>query len=128
MNRQAVHLNAHEVTPVGLWSLRAKAPTVATVVSLNFPGLTPQTRDLMRRRTRTALQCLVNTGARPILVDSSARELPDPAGRVLSEWTRPNGLVIRRIAQPIGVIGMIFESRPNVAADAAAICLIPSGR
>jgi putative glutamine amidotransferase len=79
MNRQAVHLNAHEVTPVGLWSLRASAPTVATVVSLNFPGLTPQTRDLMRRRTRTALQCLVNTGARPILVDSSARELPDPA-------------------------------------------------
>jgi putative glutamine amidotransferase len=79
MNRQAVHLNAHEVTPVGLWSLRAKAPTVATVVSLNFPGLTPQTRDVMRRHTRTALQCLVNTGARPILVDSSARQLPDPA-------------------------------------------------
>lgn len=49
--------------------------------------------------------------------------LPDPVGRVLSEWTRPNGLVIRRIAQPIGVIGMIFESRPNVTADAAALCL-----
>ncbi len=79
MNRQAVHLNAHEVTPVGLWSLRAGAPTVATVVSLNFPGLTPHTRDLMRRFTRTALQGLVNTGARPILVDSSARQLPDPA-------------------------------------------------
>jgi len=50
-------------------------------------------------------------------------ELPDPVGRLLSEWTRPNGLVIRRIAQPLGVIGMIFESRPNVAADAAALCL-----
>lgn len=49
--------------------------------------------------------------------------LPDPVGRVLAEWTRPNGLVIRRIAQPIGVIGMIFESRPNVTADAAALCL-----
>ncbi|PZW41853.1 glutamate-5-semialdehyde dehydrogenase [Humitalea rosea] len=49
--------------------------------------------------------------------------LPDPVGRLLSEWTRPNGLVIRRIAQPLGVIGMIFESRPNVAADAAALCL-----
>jgi len=49
--------------------------------------------------------------------------LPDPVGRVLSEWTRPNGLVIRRIAQPLGVIGMIFESRPNVTADAAALCL-----
>jgi len=49
--------------------------------------------------------------------------LPDPVGRVLAEWTRPNGLVIRRIAQPLGVIGMIFESRPNVTADAAALCL-----
>ena len=79
MNRQAVRLNEHEVTPVGLWSLRAAAPTVAVVVSLNFPGLSPHTRNLMRRLIRTALQTLVNTGARPILVDSSARQLPDPA-------------------------------------------------
>jgi glutamate-5-semialdehyde dehydrogenase len=49
--------------------------------------------------------------------------LPDPVGRLIAEWTRPNGLVIRRVAQPIGVIGMIFESRPNVTADAAALCL-----
>lgn len=49
--------------------------------------------------------------------------LPDPLGRVLADWTRPNGLRIRRIATPIGVIGMIYESRPNVGADAAALCL-----
>ncbi|MFC0384884.1 glutamate-5-semialdehyde dehydrogenase [Muricoccus vinaceus] len=49
--------------------------------------------------------------------------LPDPVGRVLAEWTRPNGLLFRRVAQPIGVIGMIYESRPNVGADAAALCL-----
>jgi glutamate-5-semialdehyde dehydrogenase len=49
--------------------------------------------------------------------------LPDPVGRTLAEWTRPNGLAIRRVAQPLGVIGMVFESRPNVTADAAAICL-----
>ena len=49
--------------------------------------------------------------------------LPDPVGRVLSEWTRPNGLVIRRVAQPLGVIGMVFESRPNVTADAGGLCL-----
>lgn len=49
--------------------------------------------------------------------------LPDPLGRVLAEWTRPNGLRIRRVAQPLGVIGMIYESRPNVGADAAGICL-----
>jgi glutamate-5-semialdehyde dehydrogenase len=49
--------------------------------------------------------------------------LPDPLGRTLAEWTRPNGLRIRRIATPIGVIGMIYESRPNVGADAASLCL-----
>ena len=49
--------------------------------------------------------------------------LPDPLGRVLADWTRPNGLRIQRIATPIGVIGMIYESRPNVGADASALCL-----
>ncbi len=49
--------------------------------------------------------------------------LPDPLARVLAAWTRPNGLRIERIAQPIGVIGMIYESRPNVGADAAGICI-----
>jgi glutamate-5-semialdehyde dehydrogenase len=49
--------------------------------------------------------------------------LPDPLGRTLAEWTRPNGLRLRRVPTPIGVIGMIYESRPNVGADAAAICL-----
>ena len=50
-------------------------------------------------------------------------ELPDPVGRTMANWDRPNGLNIRRIAVPIGVIGVIYESRPNVTADAAALCL-----
>jgi len=49
--------------------------------------------------------------------------LPDPLGTVMAEWTRPNGLGFRRVSTPIGVIGMIYESRPNVGADAAGICL-----
>ena len=49
--------------------------------------------------------------------------LPDPLGHVMAEWTRPNGLQFRRISTPIGVIGMVYESRPNVGADAAGICL-----
>jgi glutamate-5-semialdehyde dehydrogenase len=49
--------------------------------------------------------------------------LADPIGRTLAEWTRPNGLRIRRIAVPLGVIGIIYESRPNVTADAGALCL-----
>ncbi len=49
--------------------------------------------------------------------------LPDPVGRLLAEWERPNGLRIQRVAVPIGVIGVIYESRPNVTADAAGLCL-----
>jgi glutamate-5-semialdehyde dehydrogenase len=49
--------------------------------------------------------------------------LPDPVGRVLARWERPNGLVIERVATPLGVIGVIFESRPNVAADAGALAV-----
>lgn len=49
--------------------------------------------------------------------------LADPVGRVLAEWDRPNGLKIRRVAVPLGVIGVIYESRPNVTADAGALCL-----
>lgn len=50
-------------------------------------------------------------------------ELPDPVGRVLARFERPNGLVIERVSTPLGVIGVIYESRPNVTADAGALCL-----
>ena len=49
-------------------------------------------------------------------------KLPDPNGKLLDKFTRPNGLVISKVAVPIGVIGIIFESRPNVTADAFALC------
>ncbi|WP_246504791.1 glutamate-5-semialdehyde dehydrogenase [Microvirga antarctica] len=50
-------------------------------------------------------------------------ELPDPVGRLLARFERPNGLLIERVATPLGVIGVIFESRPNVTADAGALCV-----
>jgi glutamate-5-semialdehyde dehydrogenase len=65
----------------------------------------------------------------PARVEAMARglediaRLPDPVGRVLAEWDRPNGLRISRVAVPLGVIGIIYESRPNVTADAGALCL-----
>jgi glutamate-5-semialdehyde dehydrogenase len=79
------------------------------------PGLTAAFRDrlvLNPARIEAMAQGLEEVAA-----------LPDPVGRVLAEWTRPNGLVFRRVAQPLGVVGMIYESRPNVTADAAALCL-----
>ena len=53
----------------------------------------------------------------------SVAVLPDPVGRVLARFERPNGLQIERVATPLGVIGVIFESRPNVTADAGALCI-----
>ena len=50
-------------------------------------------------------------------------ELPDPIGRLIADWERPNGLRIQRVAVPLGVIGIIYESRPNVTADAAGLCI-----
>ncbi len=54
---------------------------------------------------------------------AAVADLPDPLGRVLASWTRPNGLRFERVATPLGVIAVIFESRPNVTADAGALCL-----
>ena len=51
------------------------------------------------------------------------RSLADPVGRVTESWTRPNGMTIERVRVPLGVIGVIYESRPNVTADAAVLCL-----
>jgi glutamate-5-semialdehyde dehydrogenase len=48
---------------------------------------------------------------------------PDPVGKILANWDRPNGLNISRVSTPLGVIGIIFESRPNVASDAGGLCL-----
>jgi glutamate-5-semialdehyde dehydrogenase len=51
------------------------------------------------------------------------RALPDPVGTVTERWTRPNGMTIERVRVPLGVVGIIYESRPNVTADAGALCL-----
>jgi glutamate-5-semialdehyde dehydrogenase len=49
--------------------------------------------------------------------------LPDPVNEVIEEWTRPNGLLIRKVRVPLGVVGIVYESRPNVTVDAATLCL-----
>src|SRR5688572_5508391 len=49
--------------------------------------------------------------------------LKDPVGDVIAKWDRPNGLHIERVRTPLGVVGVIYESRPNVTADAGALCL-----
>lgn len=66
---------------------------------------------------------------KPESVEAMAKNLediasfPDPVGKLLAEWERPNGLRIQRVSVPLGVIGIIYESRPNVTADAGGLCL-----
>ena len=90
----------------------------ANVLDMDFgrdKGLSPAMLDrLMLNETR--LRGIVD-GLRQVA------EQRDPVGRVLDQWTRPNGLHIQRVATPLGVVGVIYESRPNVTADAGALCL-----
>ena len=98
-------------------ALRAAAPQILAANAADLSGST----GTAAFRDRLAL-----TEARVEAMASGLQDiaaLPDPLDRTLAEWTRPNGLRIRRIATPIGVIGMIYESRPNVGADAAGLCL-----
>ena len=66
---------------------------------------------------------------KPVSVEAMAKAVetiasfPDPVGKILAEWMRPNGLLIKRVSVPLGVIGIIYESRPNVTADAGGLCL-----
>ncbi len=83
--------------------------------------------DAVARGTAAAFLDRLTLDAKRLEAVAAAVEdvagLPDPVGRVLATWTRPNGLVFERVATPLGVIGVIFESRPNVTADAGALCL-----
>jgi glutamate-5-semialdehyde dehydrogenase len=87
-----------------------------------------QDLDAARSKGRDAafLDRLTLTGPAIAAMVKGLREiaaLPDPVGQVMDRWTRPNGLEISRIRVPLGVVGIIYESRPNVTADAAGLCL-----
>jgi glutamate-5-semialdehyde dehydrogenase len=92
--------------------LAANAEDVATGVSR---GLTPALLDRLKLDAKR-----VEATAKGV---AEVASLPDPVGRELARWKRPNGLDIARIATPIGVLGIIYESRPNVTADAGALSL-----
>ncbi len=87
-------------------------------------------RDVAAARGRGLAEPLVERlTLTPARIEAMARglediaDLPDPVGTVIAEWTRPNGLRIQRVRVPLGVIGIIYESRPNVTADAGGLCL-----
>ena len=101
-------------------AIRARA---AAILAANAEDVADARREGM---AASFVDRLTLTPARLDAVATGIEEvagLEDPVGRILAEWTRPNGLRIRRVATPLGVIGIIYESRPNVTADAGALCL-----
>jgi glutamate-5-semialdehyde dehydrogenase len=98
-------------------AIRRHAPAIAAA---NQADLAASTASAAFRDRLTLTPARIEAMAQG-LDDIAA--LPDPLARTLADWTRPNGLRIRRVPAPIGVVGMIYESRPNVGADAAGICL-----
>lgn len=120
--------------------LLANAPTAAKNQALTAAAqaLRARTADILAANARdmTAARAKGLSGAMldRLLLDGKRIEamaqgleaiaaLDDPVGEVLARWTRPNGLVIERVSVPLGTIGVIYESRPNVTADAGALCL-----
>ncbi|KQP88560.1 glutamate-5-semialdehyde dehydrogenase [Methylobacterium sp. Leaf117] len=100
--------------------LRAERDTILAENALDVEAARAagQTQALFDRLT-------LDEGRLGAIADAVAKigALPDPVGRQIAAFERPNGLLIERIAVPLGVIGVIFESRPNVTADAGALCL-----
>lgn len=94
--------------------IRKRTPQILAANAADVAGATTMVDRLMLNDIRVE--------AMAAAIDDIAN-LPDPVGKIMDTWTRPNGLEMTRIRTPIGVIGMIYESRPNVTADAAAICL-----
>ncbi len=107
-------------------ALRAMADELATA---HESILTANARDLEKARadglSGAMLDRLTLDEKRVTAMADGIRavaELPDPVGQIISEWTRPNGIRISKVRVPIGVIGIIYESRPNVTSDAAVLC------
>ena len=124
--RAAARLLAAAPTAVKAQALRAMAAAIraqtADILAANArdmagaAALSPAMRDRLKL-TEARIESIAGA-----LEQVAA--LPDPVGETIREWRQPNGLLFRRVRVPLGVIGIIFESRPNVTADAGALCLM----
>jgi glutamate-5-semialdehyde dehydrogenase len=108
-------------------ALQAMAATLerhgATVLAANARDVAKAKADGLAQSFIDRLALDENRLAAIINTVRDTATLPDPVGAVITEWERPNGLQFQRVRTPLGVIGIIFESRPNVAADAGALCI-----
>ena len=136
--------------PALMTDLAARARAAARVLALASPDQKNQALDAMERAIRANAAAILAANAEDVAevraggasaafidrltltqarIDAMAdgiatvREIPDPVGVVTESWQRPNGMIIERVRVPLGVVAVIFESRPNVAADAGVLCL-----
>ena len=121
---------AHELVKLTTAQKNAILLAMADEIDARQAGiLEANARDLARARENGLSSAMIDRltldPKRLAAVAAAVREvatLPDPVGEQLAEWTRPNRLRLRKVRVPIGVIGIIFESRPNVTTDAASLC------
>ena len=136
--------------PALLNDLASRARAAARVLSLASPEQKNRALEAMERAIRAHAPAILaanaedvaearNSGATAAFIDrltltqarieamadgiGVVRDIPDPVGVVTESWQRPNGMIIERVRVPLGVVAVIFESRPNVAADAGVLCL-----
>src|SRR4051794_9975666 len=136
--------------PALMGELAASARAAARVLALASSDQKSRALDAMERAVRANADAILaanaedvaearDSGATDAFIDrltlsrpridamadaiATVRAIPDPIGAVTERWQRPNGMIIERVRVPLGVIAVIFESRPNVAADAGALCL-----
>lgn len=120
--KQLARSNSQQRMEALLHSARALNARKAEILAANaqdLAALPADTSPAFRDRL-TLTEARIDSMAQGI---EAVARLPDPVGQILAEWERPNGLHLRRVAVPIGIIAMIYESRPNVGADAAALCI-----
>src|ERR1700733_3026136 len=130
--------------------LAARARAAARVLALASPAQKNRALEAMERAIRAHAPAILsanaddvaearNSGASAAFLDrltltparieamadgiTTVRNIVDPVGAVTESWRRPNGMTIERVRVPLGVVAVIFESRPNVAADAGVLCL-----
>jgi glutamate-5-semialdehyde dehydrogenase len=110
--RAVLETAANELRTAAKAVLRANAEDIADAKAAGLSGAMVDRLALDEKRVEATAAGL-----------ETVAELEDPIGQIIAKWERPNGLQIARVRVPLGVIGIIYESRPNVTADAAALCL-----
>ncbi|HEV7878152.1 glutamate-5-semialdehyde dehydrogenase [Bradyrhizobium sp.] len=150
MTASLIAVDSSTDLPALMTDLAARARSAARILSLASPEQKNRALDAMERVIRANAAAILAANAEDVAeahaggattafidrltltpgrVDALAdgirtvRDIPDPVGVITERWQRPNGMTIERVRVPLGVVAVIFESRPNVAADAGVLCL-----